>query len=437
MAKKKPSDFSDAVMEKIISLCKRRGFVFPSSDVYGGLNGCWDYGPLGVELKRNVKEAWWNAMVTSREDVVGQDASILMNPKVWHASGHVDNFSDPLVDCRQCKHRFKADSLEGERCPDCGGELTEPRTFNLMFKTFVGPVEDSANAVYLRPETAQGIFVNFSNVQTAARTKLPFGIAQIGKAFRNEINPRNFTFRSREFEQMEMEFFVTPGDDDTWYEYWRDTRFQWYLDLGVNKDNLRLRDHEQDELAHYAKGCVDVEYKFPWGWSELEGVANRTDFDLKKHQEHSGKKLNYFDEARKERYVPFVIEPSAGVDRSTLAFLVDAYVEEEERTVLRLHPRLAPIKVGIFPLLRKQGQPEKAHEIQAILQKHMTVVYDQAGAVGRRYRRQDEIGTPFCITVDHQTADDDTVTLRHRDSMEQERVKVSDLLTKLLGLIHG
>ena len=436
MAKKKPSDFSDAVMEKIISLCKRRGFIFPSSDVYGGLNGCWDYGPLGVELKRNVKEAWWRAMVTSREDVVGQDASILMNPKVWEASGHVENFSDPLVDCKRCKHRFKADSLEGDKCPDCSGELTEPRTFNLMFKTFVGPVEDSANAVYLRPETAQGIFVNFSNIQTSARIKLPFGIAQVGKAFRNEINPRNFTFRSREFEQMEMEYFVTPGEDDKWYEYWRDTRFQWYLNLGITPENLRLREHEATELAHYAKGCVDVEFKFPWGWSELEGVANRTDFDLKKHQEHSGKKLNYFDEARKERYIPYVIEPSAGVDRSTLAFLVDAYVEEEERTVLRLHPRLAPVKVGIFPLLRKEGQPERAKEIRDMLQGHMTVEYDQAGAVGRRYRRQDEIGTPFCLTVDHQTADDDTVTLRHRDSMDQERVKIDELLGKLIKLIH-
>ena len=437
MAKKKPSDFSDAVMEKIISLCKRRGFIFPSSDVYGGLNGCWDYGPLGVELKRNVKEAWWRAMVTSREDVVGQDASILMNPRVWEASGHVENFSDPLVDCKRCKHRFKADSLEGDKCPDCGGELTDPRRFNLMFKTFVGPVEDSANAVFLRPETAQGIFVNFSNIQTSTRLKLPFGIAQVGKAFRNEINPRNFTFRSREFEQMEMEYFVPPGEDDRWYAYWRDTRFQWYLGLGINPENLRLRDHETTELAHYAKGCVDVEFKFPWGWSELEGVANRTDFDLKKHQEFSGKKLNYFDEARKERYVPYVIEPSAGVDRSTLAFLVDAYVEEEERTVLRLHPRLAPIKVGIFPLLRKEGQPERAMAIRDLLKGHMHVEYDQAGAVGRRYRRQDEIGTPFCVTVDHQTADDDTVTLRHRDAMDQERVKIDDLLGKLLGLINA
>ncbi len=437
MSKKKPSDFSDAVMEKIISLCKRRGFIFPSSDIYGGLNGCWDYGPLGVELKRNVKDAWWRSMVTAREDVVGQDASILMNPKVWKASGHVDEFTDPLVDCKRCKHRFKADSLEGDGCPDCGGELTDPRSFNLMFKTFVGPVEESAAAVYLRPETAQGIFVNFSNVQTSARAKLPFGIAQVGKAFRNEINPRNFTFRSREFEQMEMEYFVTPGEDDKWYEYWRDERFKWYLDLGVRAENLRLRDHETDELAHYAKGCVDVEYQFPWGWSELEGVANRTDFDLKKHQEHSGKKLNYFDEERKERYVPYVIEPSAGADRATLAFLVDAYEEEEERTVLRLHPRLAPIKVGVFPLLRKQGQPERALEIRDMLKQHFNVVYDQAGAVGRRYRRQDEIGTPFCVTVDHQTADDATVTLRHRDSMDQERVKIEDLVARLIALIYS
>jgi glycyl-tRNA synthetase len=439
MGKQKPSDFSDVLMEKIVSLCKRRGFIFPSSDIYGGLNGAWDYGPLGVELKRNIKEAWWNEMVTSREDVEGIDASILMHPRVWVASGHVEEFTDPLVDCKQCKHRFKADSLESDtkKCPDCGGELTEARRFNLMFKTFVGPVEEEASVVHLRPETAQGIFVNFENVRETARAKLPFGIAQIGKAFRNEINPRNFTFRSREFEQMEMEFFVPPAEDDKWYAYWRDRRFAWYKSLGLREENLRLREHDVKELAHYAKACVDVEYHFPFGWSELEGVANRRDFDLTRHTQHSGKRLDYFDEPTKQRFTPYVIEPSAGVDRSLLAFLVDAYVEEEERTVLRFHPRLAPIKVGIFPLLKKDGQPERAIAIRDELKRHFTVFYDHSGAVGRRYRRQDEIGTPFCITVDHQTAVDDTVTLRERDSMAQERVKVAELTTVLLQKIHG
>jgi glycyl-tRNA synthetase len=433
---KKPKKKKNQAMEKIVSLCKRRGLIFPSSDIYGGLNGCWDYGPLGVELKRNVKDAWWRSIVTERQDVVGQDASILMHPRVWEASGHVEEFTDPLVDCKECKHRFKADGLEGDACPDCGGELTKARRFNLMFKTFVGPVEEDASVVFMRPETAQGIFVNFDNVLNTARTKLPFGIAQIGKAFRNEINPRNFTFRSREFEQMELEFFCTPGEkepgeDERWYEYWRDQRHRWYLDLGIREENLRLREHEKTELAHYAKACVDVEYKFPFGWAELEGVANRQDFDLKRHAEFSGKRLDYFDEGRKERYIPYCIEPSAGVDRSTLAFIVDAYAEEEERTVLRFHPRIAPIKVGIFPLLRKEGQPERAMEIYDTLKKHFAVFYDQAGAIGRRYRRQDEVGTPFGVTVDHQTADDDTVTLRHRDSMEQERVKIDELVPLL------
>jgi glycyl-tRNA synthetase len=437
MAKKKLSDPDNTGMEKIVSLCKRRGLIFPSSEIYGGLNGCWDYGPLGVELKRNIKEAWWQATVTTREDVVGLDASILMNPRVWEASGHVEQFTDPMVDCKVCKHRFKADNLEGDSCPDCGGELTDPRQFNLMFKTFVGATEEATAVVYMRPETAQGIFVNFDNVLNTARAKLPFGIAQIGKAFRNEINPRNFTFRSREFEQMELEFFVTPGEDDNWYEYWRDQRHRWYLDLGIREENLRLREHEKDELAHYAKGCVDVEYRFPFGWSELEGIANRTDFDLSRHTEKSGKRLDYFDEGRKERFTPYVIEPSAGVDRSTLAFIVDAYAEEEERTVLRFDPRIAPIKVGIFPLLRKEGQPERAREIRDRLKRHFAVFYDQAGAIGRRYRRQDEVGTPFCITVDHQTADDNTVTLRERDSMEQERVPEADLVALLRQRILG
>lgn len=445
---KKNVDPREAKMEKIVSLCKRRGFIFQSSEIYGGLNGCWDYGPLGVELKRNIKDAWWREMVTARDDVFGLDASILMHPRVWEASGHVANFSDPMVDCKQCKHRFKADNLEGPRCPDCGGELTEARRFNLMFKTFVGPVEEEASVVFMRPETAQGIFANFDNVFQSARAKLPFGIAQIGKAFRNEINPRNFTFRSREFEQMELEFFVKPGDDDKWYEYWRDFRFNWYFRHGMKKENLRLREHATDELAHYAKGCVDVEYQFPWGWSELEGVANRRDFDLKRHTEFSGKRLDYFDEEKKERFTPFVIEPSAGVDRSTLAFIVDAYEEEkipaaaeggkdDERVVLRLHPRLAPIKAGIFPLVKKDGLAELAREIQTSLKKHFNVFYDESGAVGRRYRRQDEVGTPFCITVDYQTKDDGTVTIRERDNMSQERVKAQDLLGILTNKIFS
>ncbi|MFH1129895.1 MAG: glycine--tRNA ligase [Pseudomonadota bacterium] len=416
-------------MEKIVSLCKRRGIIFPSSEIYGGLNGCWDYGPLGVELKRNIKNAWWQNIVTSREDVSGVDASILMHPRVWQASGHVEEFTDPLVDCKKCKHRFKADSLDSDNCPDCGGPLTEARRFNLMFKTFVGPVEEDAATVHLRPETAQGIFVNFENVLNTARAKLPFGIAQIGKAFRNEINPRNFTFRSREFEQMEMEYFVDPSQDEKWYEYWCEKRLNWYLDLGIRKENLRMRDHAKDELAHYAKACADIEYHFPFGWAELEGVANRKDYDLVRHSEYSGKRLDYFDETKKERFVPYVIEPSAGVDRSMLAFVVDAYAEEEERTVLRFHPKIAPIKIGVFPLLRKEGQPEKALKIRDTLKQHFAVFYDQAGAIGRRYRRQDEIGTPFCITVDHQTADDSTVTLRERDTMDQERIPIDNLVS--------
>lgn len=428
---------SESIMEKIVSLCKRRGLIFPSSEIYGGLNGCWDYGPLGVELKRNIKEAWWQDMVRAREDVVGLDASILMHPRVWEASGHVAEFTDPMVDCKVCKHRFKADNLESDRCPDCGGELTDARRFNLMFKTFVGPVEEDAAVVFMRPETAQGIFVNFDNVMNTARTKLPFGIAQIGKAFRNEINPRNFTFRSREFEQMEMEFFVSPGEDERWYAYWREQRFNWYLNLGIRKENLHLREHRTDELAHYAKACVDVEYNFPFGWSELEGIANRRDYDLKRHTEFAGKRLDYYDEAKQERYFPYVIEPSAGVDRSTLAFIVDAYAEEAERTVLRFHPRIAPIKVGVFPLVKKDGQPEKAMEIVSRLKRHFAVFYDHAGAVGRRYRRQDEIGTPFCITVDYQTAQDNTVTLRERDSMAQDRVPVNELVTILFRKIYG
>ena len=420
------------LMEKIVSLCKRRGFIFQSSEIYGGLNSCWDYGPLGIELKRNVKNAWWQSVVYERDDMYGQDASILMHPQVWHASGHVEGFSDPLVDCKQCKHRFRQDHLEDPtKCPDCGGELTEARQFNLMFKTFLGPIEDTASTVFLRPETAQGIFVNFLNVATTMRAKIPFGIAQIGKAFRNEITPGNFTFRTREFEQMEIEFFVKPGTDDEWLEYWKEERFHWYVKYGVKQEKLRLRQHESDELAHYAKNCYDVEYEFPFGWSELEGIANRTDFDLSQHAKFSKKNLSYFDEQEKNRYIPYVIEPSAGADRSTLAFLVDAYDEEEERVVLRFHPHLAPIKVAVFPLMRKDGHPEKAREIERMLRPHFHTDYDEAGSIGKRYRRQDEIGTPYCITVDQQTFEDDSVTLRDRDTMEQIRLSVSELLPAL------
>ncbi|GBD27971.1 Glycine--tRNA ligase [bacterium HR30] len=430
-------------MEKIVNLAKRRGFAFQSSEIYGGLASCWDYGPIGVELKRNVKEAWWRDMVTRRADIVGIDCSILMHPRVWEASGHVAGFTDPLVDCKLCKERFRADKLMDAQCPrkpskhpgECEGELTEARQFNLMFKTFMGPVEDTASVVFLRPETAQGIFVNFLNVLHTSRQKIPFGIAQIGKSFRNEITPGNFLFRTREFEQMEMEFFVRPGEDERWYEYWREERLNWYTRYGIRRENLRLREHAPEELAHYAKACVDVEYHFPFGWSELEGIANRTDFDLRRHAEYSGKDLSYYDEETKERFYPYVIEPAAGADRATLAFLVDAYDEDvadgEPRVVLRFHPRIAPVKVAVFPLLRKEGHPERALEIVDILRQHFTVQYDQSGSIGRRYRRQDEIGTPFGVTVDHQTLQDNTVTLRDRDTMRQERISVERLVEEL------
>lgn len=422
------------LMDKITSLAKRRGFIFQSSEIYGGLNSCWDYGPIGVELKRNVKNAWWDYMIHKRDDIVGVDCSILMAPQVWEASGHLKNFTDPLVDCKKCKKRWRQDKLEDKtKCPECGGELTEARQFNLMFKTFMGPVEDDASIVYLRPETAQGIFVNFKNVLMSSRQKPPFGIGQIGKSFRNEITPGNFTFRTREFEQMEMEFFVPPGEDEKWYRYWIEERKRWYLEYGIKEDNIRIREHEKSELAHYAKGCSDVEYKYPWGWDELEGIANRTDFDLKTHMEHSGKDLTYFDEQTKERYIPYVIEPAAGADRATLAFLIDAYDEEEiegeTRVVLRFHPKIAPIKVGIFPLVKKDGLSEIAMEIEKNLRVFYTTFYDESGAIGRRYRRMDEIGTPYCITVDYQTKEDNTVTLRYRDSMKQERVPIKDLVS--------
>lgn len=438
-----------ATMDKIVSLAKRRGLIFQSSEIYGGLNGAWDYGPVGVELKRNVKDAWWHDVVSIRDDMVGLDAAILMHPRVWEASGHTEGFVDPLVDCRTCKARFRADHLAESPChkkpslmagkhSEC--DLTEARSFNLMFRTFVGPVEESAAQVYLRPETAQGIFVNFKNVLDTARVKVPFGIAQIGKSFRNEITPRNFTFRVREFEQMEIEFFVKPGEDEKWYEYWRNTRFEWYHRLGIRKKNLRLRDHDPGELAHYARATADVEYLFPFGWSELEGIANRTDYDLKRHAEYSGKRLEYVDTESKEKYVPYVIEPSAGADRATLAFLVDAYDEDqapdekgqmETRVVLRFHHRLAPVKIAVLPLMRKDGQPEKAEKIRNELRRHWKVLYDQAGSIGKRYRRQDEIGTPFCVTIDHTTMEDDTVTVRDRDTMEQERVGADRLVEYL------
>jgi len=517
-------------MEKLVSLCKRRGYIFPSSEIYGGLNGCWDYGPLGVELKRNVKEAWWADMVshhdeTARHDgapcefsMVGLDSSLLMNPTVWVASGHVGGFSDPMVDCRETRNRYRADQLvvfapvfegkdgepavadavlfaspgeagitaeaeliavHGKRIARIGkeaglgepvgirvfayaledetvrrktlgpdarevGTLTAPRAFNLMFKTHVGALEDHSSVAYLRPETAQGIFVNFKNVVDTARVKLPFGIGQIGKAFRNEINPRNFTFRSREFEQMEIEFFCRPEQADDWYRYWRDRRFKWYQDLGIRPGRLRLREHESTELAHYAAGCADVEYEFPFGTSELEGIANRTSFDLDQHMKTSGKDLRYFDDQEPDpdsrRFLPYVIEPSAGADRATLAFLCDAYVEDEvggePRTVLKLHPRLAPVKAAVFPLVRKEGMPEKAMAMYRALKKRFNVSYDEKGAIGRRYRRQDEAGTPFCITIDGDTLQDDTVTVRERDSCEQQRIdmsRVADYLADRIG----
>jgi glycyl-tRNA synthetase len=504
------------LMEKLVSLCKRRGFIFPSSEIYGGLNGCWDYGPLGVELKRNIKEAWWRDNIAAHDDLsvlpgapstyemVGLDCSILMNSRVWEASGHVGGFSDPMVDCKESKKRYRADQLlvndtgmasgslgfafidgdeettasakrkaekalkklgqegSGTQAPfldmykeynaliigpnaDKPGTLTEPAAFNLMFETQTGARSDTSSKVYLRPETAQGIFVNAKNVWDTARVRLPFGIGQVGKAFRNEINPRNFTFRSREFEQMEIEFFCRAEQSDQWYEFWRRRRYQWYIDLGLTSSRLTLREQGPKELAHYARACSDIEYEFPFGVSELEGVANRTDFDLKQHSEFSGKDLRYFDDQEpdkeKQRFLPFVIEPSAGADRATLAFLCEAYTEDqiegETRTVMRFHPKLAPIKAAILPLVKKDGMPEKAEAIYRTLRKSFPVFYDEKGAIGRRYRRQDEAGTPFCITIDGQTKDDDTVTIRDRDSLKQERVKtpeLADVLKEKMGL---
>lgn len=436
-------------MTKIVSLAKRRGFVFPSSEIYGGIGSTWDYGPLGVELKRNVKEAWWQSMIYERDDVVGLDSAIIQSPEVWIASGHAEGFADPLVECPSCHKRYREDHLLealGEhssadnielKCPDDGAVLSEARMFNLMFETYAGPVQDTANKVWLRPETAQGIFINFDNVVVATRKKVPFGIAQIGKSFRNEITPGNFIFRTREFEQMEMEFFVKPGEEDEWYEYWIQARFQWFVDLGIRVENLRTRIHDQQELAHYAKGATDIEYKFPWGWSELEGIASRTDFDLSRHDEHSGKKLKYFDQDIQEHYWPFVVEPALGADRAALAILVDAYDEEliptetgagDTRVVLRFHPDIAPVQVAILPLSRKDTLVPKAREIHGILRKMFRSQYDDSQSIGRRYRRQDEIGTPLCITVDFETVEkDNAVTIRNRDTMEQVRVAITDL----------
>jgi glycyl-tRNA synthetase len=442
----------DAVtMDKIVALCKRRGFVFASSEIYGGLGSTYDYGHYGVLLKNNVRAQWWRSMLQERDDIVALDSAILQHPKVWEASGHLAGFTDPMVDCRACGQRFRADHLDQLACghkpskhpgeyDDCS--LTEARDFNLMFETTMGPVKESGSTVYLRPETAQGIFINFKNVLQFSRKKPPFGIAQTGKSFRNEITPGNFIFRTREFEQMEMEFFVPPGEAEKWFKHWVQERERWYTDLGLRPDHLRVRAHNPDELSHYSSATSDIEYLFPIGWSELEGIANRGDFDLTQHSKLSGEKLEYFDQPTGERYVPHVIEPAAGADRATLAFLVDAYDEEdvpaaggestEQRTVLRLHPQLAPIKAAILPLVRKDGQPEVAHEIHAALRGELQVEYDEGGSIGKRYRRHDEIGTPWCVTVDHQTLEDRTVTVRDRDSLNQARLAIDELGDELV-----
>jgi len=431
---------SAGTMDKITSLCKRRGFIFQSSEIYGGLASAWDYGPLGVELKNNIKSFWWKTMTQLNSNIVGLDASIMMHPRVWVASGHVENFTDPLVDCKKCKLRFRADmidkkNMEEHKCPECGGELTDPRNFNLMFKTHIGPVEDEGSIVYLRPETAQGIYVNYKNVMQTSRQRIPFGIAQVGKAFRNEITTKNFIFRTCEFEQMEMQYFIHPQEDEKWFDHWMNQRFQYYIDLGIRKSKLRFHEHGPDELAHYAKKAFDIEYEFPFGWKEIEGIHNRTDFDLKQHTEYSGKDLKYLDEATKERFIPYIIETSAGLTRSVLVALSDAYDEEEvdgdTRTVLRFHPLIAPVTVGVFPLVKKDGLADLARDIEKSLREEFTTFYDQGGAIGRRYRRQDEVGTPFCLTIDYQSKEDDTVTLRLRDSMEQRRVNIADLTSRI------
>jgi len=451
----------EITMDKIVSLCKRRGFIFQSSDIYGGLSNTWDYGPFGVELKNNLKRAWWKANIHGRNDIYGMDAAILMHPKVWEASGHVKNFFDLKSDCLSCHKRFKAEDLKDKaKCPECGGKLTESRPFNLMFKTHQGPVEDTENQLYLRPETAQGMFVNFANILDSRHPKLPFGLAQIGKSFRNEITPGNFTFRTREFEQMEIEYFVRPEEAGKYYEEWVDARHNWYLGLGIVKENLRLRAHAKDELAHYALACTDIEYNFPFGWSELEGIANRSDFDLKQQSEYSGRDLRYFDDKAKTRSYPFIIEPSGGVDRAVLAFLADAYCEEkvnpvrslekptnssgasngvkdDTRTVLKLHKELAPVKVAVFPLLKNRPEiVELAKGIAQKLKKSTVAIYDDTGAIGKLYRRQDEVGTLYCVTVDVQSLEDKQVTVRHRDTMQQERIGIDRLREYIINKIN-
>ena len=433
-------------MDKVVALAKRRGFVFPTSEIYGGLGSTYDYGPYGTLLKNNVKAEWWRSIVQERDDVVGLDSAILQAPRTWEASGHLESFTDPLVECKTCGQRFRADQLDEAQCPrkpsvhpgegpEC--ELTQARQFNLMLETSLGPVRDEGSIVYLRPETAQGIFANFKNVLQTSRRKPPFGIAQIGKSFRNEITTKQFIFRTREFEQMELEFFVPPAEADEWFEYWLAERERWYLDLGLSAERLRLRPHDPDELSHYSSATSDLEFLFPTGWQELEGIANRGDYDLRRHAEYSGEKLEYFDQGSGERYEPYVIEPSAGVDRSLLAFVVDAYDEDEQegerRTVLRLHPRLAPVKVAVLPLVRKDGQPELARDVHHALKPLMQSEYDEGGSIGRRYRRQDEIGTPWAVTIDHQSLADRTVTVRDRDTLAQERVAIDELPAHLQG----
>jgi glycyl-tRNA synthetase len=428
-------------MEKLVSLCQRRGFIFPSSDIYGGLSGCWDYGPVGVELKRNLKETWWRDVVQERDDIVGMDTSILMNSKVWEASGHVERMVDPLVECRECHQRWRADELVENRCPACGGGLTEARLFNVMFRTFIGPVEEEAAVVYLRPETAQGMFVNFQNAVSTSRKRVPFGMAQMGKSFRNEITTGNFIFRSREFEQMEIEYFVKPGTDEKWFDYWLEQRLDWYVKYGINKEHLKLDEHIKEKLAHYARRCCDINYLFPMGWAELEGIANRGDFDLKQHSKASGKSLEYYDDESKEHYLPYIIEPSAGVDRGLLAFLCDAYDEEpdkdEIRVLFHLHPDLAPIKVAVLPLSRKENLAAYARDVYATLRPAFMTQYDDTQSIGRRYRRQDELGTPYCVTIDFQSLEDNMATIRERDSMNQIRVPVAALKDTLRAKLGG
>ncbi len=419
------------LMEKITSLAKRRGFIYQSSEIYGGFGSCYDYGPLGVELKNNIKNEWWKEMTRRRENIVGLDASILMSPKVWRASGHLTaGFADLLTECRKCRHRFRKDHLKNDKCPDCGGELTEEKKFNLMMKTFIGPVEDEAAVAYLRAETCQGIYVNYKNVLDSTRLKIPFGIAQIGKAFRNEITPGNFIYRIREFEQMEMQFFIRPGENEKWFDFWKEERMKWYLNLGVKKENLRFKEHKKEDLSHYARAGVDIEYNFPFGWNEIEGIHDRGDWDLSNHSKHSGEDLSYFDEEKKEKFIPHIIETSAGADRSALVFLAESYHEEEKRVYLSLTPSLAPYKTAVFPLLANKPELiEKAEKVYRLLKTgDLNVAFDSRGNIGKRYYSQDEIGTLFCVTIDFQTLEDNTVTVRARDTMKQERIKINELV---------